>query len=77
MVGMMKAEARPSEPVKPAVVDVAKAYLEFLYTPQGQTIAGKNYYRPRLPEVAEKFKNQFPQLKLGATVLTPASPTIS
>ena len=44
--------------------EVAKAYLEFLYTPEGQTIAAKNYYRPQLPEVAEKFKSQFPQLQL-------------
>ena len=43
---------------------VAKAYLEFLYTPEGQTIAAKNYYRPQLPEVAEKFKSQFPPLQL-------------
>ena len=43
---------------------VAKAYLEFLYTPEGQTIAAKNYYRPRLAEVAEKFKSRFPQLQL-------------
>ena len=42
---------------------VAKAYLEFLYTPEGQTIAAKNFYRPRLAEVAEKFKSQFPQLQ--------------
>ena len=44
--------------------EVSKAYLEFLYTPEGQTIAAKNYYRPQLPEVAEKFKSQFPQLQL-------------
>ena len=44
--------------------EVAKAYLEFLYTREGQTIAAKNYYRPQLPEVAEKFKSQFPQLQL-------------
>ena len=44
--------------------DIAKAYLEFLYTPEGQAIAAKNFYRPRLPEVAEKFKAQFPALKL-------------
>ena len=43
---------------------VAKAYLEFLYTPEGQAIAAKNHYRPHLPEVAEKFKSQFPQLHL-------------
>ena len=43
---------------------VAKAYLEFLYTPEGQTIAAKNFYRPRLAEVAEKFKTQFPAINL-------------
>lgn len=43
---------------------VAKAYLEYLYTPQGQEIAAKNFYRPRLPEVVEKYKNQFADLKL-------------
>lgn len=43
---------------------VAKAYLDFLYTPEGQTIAAKNFYRPRLAEVAGKFKNQFPEINL-------------
>jgi sulfate transport system substrate-binding protein len=43
---------------------VAKAYLEFLYTPEGQDIAGRNFYRPRLAEVAEKYKAQFPTIKL-------------
>ncbi len=42
---------------------VAKAYLEYLYKPEGQTLAAKHFYRPRLPEVAEKFRNQFPQIK--------------
>lgn len=31
---------------------VAKAYLDFLYTPQGQEILAKNHYRPRNPEIA-------------------------
>lgn len=44
---------------------VAKAYLDFLYTSAGQNIAGKHFYRPRLAEVAEKFKNQFTQIKLA------------
>ena len=39
--------------------EVAQAYLEYLYTEEGQTIAAENYYRPRLASVAEKFKNQF------------------
>jgi sulfate transport system substrate-binding protein len=43
---------------------VAKASLDFLYTLEGQTIAAKNFYRPRLAEVAEKFKTQFPDIKL-------------
>jgi len=43
---------------------VAKAYLEFLYTPEGQEIAAKHYYRPRLPAVAQKYAQQFPTLKM-------------
>ncbi|AKP33788.1 sulfate ABC transporter substrate-binding protein [Yersinia aleksiciae] len=44
--------------------DVADAYLKYLYSPEGQTIAAKNYYRPRDPAVAAKFANEFPKLKL-------------
>jgi sulfate transport system substrate-binding protein len=44
--------------------DVAKAYLEYLYTPEGQEIAAKNFYRPRLAEVAEKYKSKFAVIKL-------------
>jgi sulfate/thiosulfate-binding protein len=43
---------------------VAKAYLEYLYSPEGQEIAAKNYYRPRLAAVAQKYARQFPQLTL-------------
>jgi sulfate transport system substrate-binding protein len=43
---------------------VAKAYLEFLYSPEGQEIAAKHYYRPRLPAVAQKYAQQFPQVQL-------------
>ncbi|MEO6053025.1 MAG: sulfate ABC transporter substrate-binding protein [Chthoniobacterales bacterium] len=43
---------------------LAKAYLEYLYTPEGQEIAAKNFYRPRLKEVAEKYSKQFPNLEL-------------
>jgi sulfate/thiosulfate-binding protein len=43
---------------------VAKAYLEFLYTPEAQEIAARNYYRPRLPAVAQKYAQQFPQVQL-------------
>jgi sulfate transport system substrate-binding protein len=44
--------------------EVAQAYLEYLYTPQGQEIAAQNFYRPRLPEVAEKYSKQFPKIEL-------------
>ena len=43
---------------------VAKAYLDFLYTEQGQEIAAKNYYRPRLKAVADKYAKQFPPITL-------------
>ncbi len=43
---------------------IAKAYLEYLYSPEGQKIAGRNYYRPRLPEAAAAFAEQFPQLPM-------------
>lgn len=43
---------------------VAKAYLDYLYTKEGQEIAAKNYYRPRLKEVADKYSSQFPDIKL-------------
>ena len=36
----------------------------FLYTPEGQEIAAKNFYRPRLAEVAEKYAKQFPKIEL-------------
>ena len=40
---------------------VAQAYLEYLYTPEGQEIAAKNFYRPIDPKVAEKYAKQFPK----------------
>jgi sulfate/thiosulfate transport system substrate-binding protein len=42
----------------------AKAYLEFLYSPQGQEIAAKHYYRPRNEAVAKKFEQQFAKVSL-------------
>ena len=41
---------------------VAKAYLDFLYSPEGQEIAARNYYRPRSKEVVAKYDSQFPHL---------------
>jgi sulfate transport system substrate-binding protein len=43
---------------------VAQAYLEYLYSPEGQEIAAKNYYRPTDPEVAAKYAKQFPNVEL-------------
>lgn len=49
---------------KKGTTEVAKAYLNFLYTEAGQDLAGKHYYRPRDPKVAEKYKAQFPAIQL-------------
>jgi sulfate transport system substrate-binding protein len=49
---------------KRGTAEVAKAYLEFLYTPEGQEIAAKHYYRPQLKAVADKYIHQFPEIKL-------------
>jgi sulfate/thiosulfate-binding protein len=43
---------------------VARAYLEYLYSPEGQDIAGRNFYRPRDAAAAAKYANVFPQLQL-------------
>ena len=40
----------------------AQAYLDFLYSTEGQEIAAKNYYRPRLEAVAIKYAKQFPKV---------------
>ena len=43
---------------------VAEAYLEYLYSPEGQEIAAKNFYRPSDAKVAAKYTKQFPKIKL-------------
>ena len=43
---------------------LAKAYLEYLYSPEGQEIVARNHYRPRLEAVAQKHAGEFPQVKL-------------
>jgi sulfate/thiosulfate-binding protein len=42
----------------------AKAYLDFLYTPAGQELVAKHYYRPRSQGVLAKYDAQFPKLRL-------------
>jgi sulfate/thiosulfate transport system substrate-binding protein len=44
--------------------EVATAYLNYLYSDEGQEIAARNFYRPRNERIAEKYAAQFPQLKL-------------
>ena len=43
---------------------LATAYLEYLYSPEGQEIAGKNFYRPRDTKVAAKYARQFGPVRL-------------
>jgi sulfate/thiosulfate transport system substrate-binding protein len=62
--------AEPPVAVVDRVVDrrgtrpVAEAYLEYLYSKEGQEIAAKHHYRPRDSEVAEKYAGKFPQVEL-------------
>lgn len=62
--------AEPPVTVVDKIVDkrgtraVAQAYLEYLYTEEGQEIAGQNYYRPTLPAVAAKYEKFFPKVNL-------------
>jgi sulfate/thiosulfate-binding protein len=62
--------AEPPVAVVDKVVDkrktreVATAYLEYLYSPEGQDIAGKHFYRPRDPAAAAKYAKQFADVKL-------------
>ncbi|HXF09213.1 MAG TPA: sulfate ABC transporter substrate-binding protein [Desulfuromonadaceae bacterium] len=44
--------------------DVAKAYLDYLYSDEGQDIIGKNFYRPRSEKAAAKYSGQFKPVKL-------------
>jgi sulfate transport system substrate-binding protein len=44
--------------------EVAQAYLQYLYSDEGQTIAARNYYRPRNQKIAAQFASTFPMIKL-------------
>jgi sulfate/thiosulfate transport system substrate-binding protein len=44
--------------------EVAQAYLQYLYSKEGQEIIARNYYRPRDPEVAARYAAQYPKLNL-------------
>jgi sulfate/thiosulfate transport system substrate-binding protein len=62
--------AEPTVTVVDKVVDrkgtrkIAEEYLKFLYTPEGQDIAGKHFYRPRSKEAADKYAHQFSKVEL-------------
>ncbi|TCS36650.1 sulfate transport system substrate-binding protein [Paucimonas lemoignei] len=43
---------------------VAEAYLQYLYSDEGQEVAAKNYYRPISEKIAKKYAAQFPKVKL-------------
>ncbi|HEY3058193.1 MAG TPA: sulfate ABC transporter substrate-binding protein [Chloroflexota bacterium] len=62
--------AEPTVAVVDKVVDkrgtrrVAQAYLDYLYSPEGQRIAAQNFYRPRDAGIATEFASQFPRISL-------------
>ncbi len=62
--------AEPPVAVVDKVVDkhgtrkVAEAYLNYLYTPEGQEIAAKNFYRPTDPKIAAEHEKDFPKVNL-------------
>lgn len=49
---------------KHGTLEVARGYLEYLYSAEGQEIAARDFYRPRLETVAAKYAGQFPQVSL-------------
>ena len=62
--------AEPPVAVVDKVVDkhgtrkAAEEYLKFLYTPEAQEIIARNYFRPRNPQIAAKYKGLFRSLPL-------------
>jgi sulfate/thiosulfate transport system substrate-binding protein len=62
--------AQPSVAVVDRVVrrkgtaEVAKAYLEYLYSDEGQELAGKHFFRPTSETAAAKYAEKFPKLEL-------------
>lgn len=62
--------AEPPVAIVDKVVDkhgtrkVAEAYLQYLYSPEGQDIAARNFYRPSDPTVAARYSKQFAPVKL-------------
>jgi len=44
--------------------EIAKAYLSFLYAEKGQEMCARHFYRPRNPQVAKRFADQFPKVEM-------------
>jgi sulfate/thiosulfate-binding protein len=61
--------AEPPVAVVDKVVDakgtraIAEAYVKYLYTPQGQQIIAKHFFRPRLPSVVKQYASTFPNIR--------------
>ena len=70
VVPSMSILAEPPVTIIDKVVDkrgtreVANAYLEYLYTEVGQELIAKHFYRPRMPKVAERYADRYPEVKL-------------
>ena len=70
VVPQLSIRAEPPVSVVDKVADkkgtrkLAQAYLEYLYSEEGQEITAKHYYRPTLAKVAQKYANQFPRVTL-------------
>jgi sulfate transport system substrate-binding protein len=50
--------------IRRGTTDLARTYLEYLYSKEGQEIIAKHYYRPRDPDVAARYAAVFPQVNL-------------
>jgi sulfate/thiosulfate transport system substrate-binding protein len=74
IVPPLSIRAEPPVTVVDQVVDqrhtrgLAEGYLQYLYSPQGQQIIARNFYRPQLPAVAQQFAAQFPPVAQMVTV---------
>lgn len=58
-VALVKANTEKNDTTK-----VAQEYLKYLYSDEAQEIVAKNFYRPRNKAIAEKYKDNFPKIKL-------------
>jgi sulfate/thiosulfate transport system substrate-binding protein len=44
--------------------EIARAYVEHLYSEEGQEIAARNFYRPRIEKISAKYSDRFPEVRL-------------